>query len=181
MMSFKDHTRVKLLNFIYEVQEGRVPNQMLLEYAAAALLRSLNKKEPDVVPPSKRGRSKGEQRNFDREICIVWLRKIRQLTQEEVCEQLAISEPKTIQRAEGYFEKATLAEIREYNKILTDYRFKRKIGVIPAGDYYKVMCVFDGRHIVDADGEKEAHQFIFDELERGPREAIASMTKADSK
>lgn len=181
MINIQEYTKQQLLHFIFEVQEGRVPNKLLLEYAADALCRSLKKTKPDVLPPVPRGRTKGEQRTLEREISIVWLRQIQQLTQEEVCKQLGIEEPITIRRAEDYFKCSTLSDVMEYNKILSDYRFGRKIGVIPAGEYYKVLCVFDERRIVDADKEKEVQKFIFDELIRGHEEAIASMTKEDSK
>lgn len=181
MINIREYTREQLLRFIYEVQEGREPNKLLLDYAAQALFRSLKKEKPDVLPPVSRGRPKGEQRDLEREICIVWLRKIRQLTQDQVCEQMEIAETTTVRRAEEYFTDSTLADVRKYNRILCDYRFGKKKGVIQAGEYYKVVCVFDERRIVDADGEKEAQKFIWDELRRGHEEAIASMTKQDSK
>lgn len=181
MINITEYTKQQLLHFIFEVQGGRVPNKLLLEYAADALCRSLKKNKPDVLPPVPRGRTKGEQRDLDREICIVWLRKIRKLTQDEVCERLCVGDTTTIRRAEDYFRNSTLDDVRNYNQILGDYRFGRKTGVIPAGEYYKVLGVFGERHIVDEDGEKEAQKFIFEELIRSHEDAIASMTKGGSK
>lgn len=109
MVDIGEYTKQRLLEFVYEVQEGRVPNRLLLEYAADALFRSLNKKVPDVIPPISRGRKKGEQRDLDLELQAVWLRQIEGLKQEDVCERLHIGEPKKVGRLEGYFRRATLA------------------------------------------------------------------------
>ncbi len=77
VINIQEYTKQQLLHFIFEVQEGRVPNKLLLEYAADALCRSLKKTKPDVLPPVPRGRTKGEQRALEREISIVWLRQIK--------------------------------------------------------------------------------------------------------
>lgn len=55
------------------------------------------------------------------------------------------------------------------------------MGSIPVGKYYKVMCVFEERRIVDETGEREAQKFIWSELNRSHAEAITSLTKKDSK